>query len=47
MGTVGRLTGSPRAGIQAIAVLFIAGGLLLWRVNEKEGRRMAEEMSKT
>lgn len=46
MGTVGRLTGSPRAGIQAIAVLFIAGGLLLWQVNEKEGRRMAEEMSK-
>ncbi len=44
MGTVGRITGNPRAGIQSIAVLFIAGGLLLWRVDEKEGRRMAEAM---
>ncbi|MDZ7343200.1 MAG: MFS transporter [candidate division KSB1 bacterium] len=47
MGTVGRMTGNPRAGIQSIAVLFIAGGLLLWRVNEAEGKRMASEMNKT
>jgi UMF1 family MFS transporter len=46
MGTVGRITGNSRAGIQSIAVLFIAGALLLWRVNEAEGRRMAEAMGK-
>ena len=34
MGTVGKLTGEPRAGILSIAILFIAGGLLLWRVKE-------------
>jgi MFS-type transporter involved in bile tolerance (Atg22 family) len=45
MSGVGRLTGNPRLGIQAIAVLFIAGGVLLWRVNENEGRRMAAAMS--
>ena len=47
MGGIGRLTGNPRYGIQSIAILFIAGAILLWRVNEKEGRRMAEAMSKT
>ncbi len=47
MGGIGRLTGNPRYGIQSIAILFIAGGLLLWRVNEAEGRRMAEVLSKT
>jgi UMF1 family MFS transporter len=47
MGGVGRLTGNPRLGIQSIAILFIAGALLLWRVNETEGRKMAEVMSKT
>jgi len=46
MGGVGKLTGNPRLGIQSIAILFLAGGLLLWRVNEQEGRRMAEEMSR-
>jgi UMF1 family MFS transporter len=46
MGGVGRLTGNPRLGIQSIAILFLAGGLLLWRVNEKEGRKMAEAMGK-
>jgi UMF1 family MFS transporter len=47
MSGVGRLTGNPRLGIQSIAILFIAGGLLLWRVNEAEGQRVAETMSKT
>jgi UMF1 family MFS transporter len=47
MGGVGHLTGSPRLGIQSIAVLFIAGGLLLLRVNEAEGQRVAAAMSKT
>jgi UMF1 family MFS transporter len=35
MGTVGKLTGNPRALIQSIAILFVAGALL-WRVDEKE-----------
>jgi UMF1 family MFS transporter len=47
MGGVGHLTGNPRLGIQAIAILFIAGGLLLWRVNEKEGQRIAQNMSQS
>ncbi len=47
MGGIGRLTGNPRYGIQSIAILFIAGAILLWRVNESEGRKMAEAMNKT
>jgi UMF1 family MFS transporter len=38
MGTVARLTGEPRAGIQSIAILFIFGAILLWRVNEAQPR---------
>ena len=45
MGSVSRITGNPRAGIQSIALLFIVGGVLLWRVNEAEGRRVAAEIS--
>ncbi|MDZ7291345.1 MAG: MFS transporter [candidate division KSB1 bacterium] len=47
MGTVGRITGNPRAGIQSIAVLFVAGAILLLRVNENEGRKMAQALSAT
>jgi UMF1 family MFS transporter len=47
MGTIGRISGNPRWGIQSIAILFFAGGLLLWRVNEVEGKKMAEALSKT
>lgn len=47
MSGVGRLTGNPRAGIQAIALLFIAGALMLWRVNEAEGRRAVEALNRT
>ncbi|MDQ2697023.1 MAG: MFS transporter [Pseudomonadota bacterium] len=41
MGWVGVMTGSPRASILSLLLLFGAGGLLLWRVDEAEGRRMA------
>ncbi len=41
-GLVGQLTGSSRWGIVSVSVLFIAGAALLWRVNEREGRRVAE-----
>jgi UMF1 family MFS transporter len=46
MGWTPRLTGNPRAGIVAIAVLFIAGGLLLQKVDEAEGRRHAAELER-
>lgn len=36
MGAVGVLTGSPRASILSIALLFLAGGALLLRVHEPE-----------
>jgi len=38
MGTVARMTGEPRAGIQSIAILFILGAILLWRVNDVKNR---------
>ncbi len=41
-GLVGQLTGSSRWGIVSVIVLFIAGAALLWRVDEREGRRVAE-----
>jgi UMF1 family MFS transporter len=34
MGTVGRLTGNPRMGIQSVALLFVVGALILWRVDD-------------
>ncbi len=40
---VGQLTGSSRLSIIALIVFFIGGILLLWRVDEKEGIRVAEE----
>ncbi len=36
LGAVGNLTSNPRLGIAAIAVLFIAGGSLLYFVEEKQ-----------
>jgi UMF1 family MFS transporter len=41
MGVVGRMTGSPRMGIQAIAILFVVGLLLLIRVDENRAREEA------
>jgi UMF1 family MFS transporter len=38
---VGQLTGSSRLGIVALIVFFIGGILLLTRVDEKEGIRVA------
>jgi MFS transporter, UMF1 family len=39
---VGQLTGSSRLSIVALVVFFIVGGLLLSRVNEQEGIRVAQ-----
>ena len=41
-GTIGQLTGSSRWGIISVVVLFVAGALILYRVDEDQGRRVAE-----
>lgn len=38
---VGQLTGSSRSSIVSLIFFFIVGGLLLTRVNEEEGIRVA------
>lgn len=43
MGGVTLLTGSNRVGILSILVLFIAGGILLAKVDEEEGRKNIEQ----
>jgi UMF1 family MFS transporter len=40
-GLVGQITGSSRLSIVALVIFFIAGGLILLMVNEKEGRENA------
>lgn len=44
---VGQLTGSSRLSIVALVVFFVGGILLLTRVDEKEGVRLAEEANAT
>lgn len=44
MGWVGVVTGSPRLSILSVAVLFLAGGLLLALVDEKKGQEMARSL---
>jgi MFS transporter, UMF1 family len=44
MGGISILTGSPRLSILSVIILFIAGGILLCFVNEKETALLAEEM---
>ena len=41
-GTIA-LTGSARSGMLALVAFFLVGGLLLWRVDVEEGRRVARE----
>jgi UMF1 family MFS transporter len=41
-GLAAQLTGSSRWGIISVTFLFVAGGLLLCRVDEQEGRSVAE-----
>nr|WP_282096946.1 MULTISPECIES: MFS transporter [unclassified Guyparkeria] len=43
IGTVAFLTDSSRLGILSVIVLFVAGALLLWRVDVKEGERIARQ----
>ncbi|HEB67030.1 MAG TPA: MFS transporter [Gammaproteobacteria bacterium] len=43
MGSVGLLTGSPRISILSVAILFVAGGLLLMKVDVERGCQMARQ----
>ncbi len=44
MGTVGVLTGSPRLSILSLIVLFVAGAVVLYFVDEKEARKHVQEL---
>jgi UMF1 family MFS transporter len=44
MGLVGVVTGNPRHSILSISVLFLAGGTVLYFVDEKEGVRIARNV---
>ena len=46
MAIVSHFTSSPRLSILSIIILFVAGGILLLTVDEKEGIRMARELEK-
>ena len=46
MAVVSESTGDPRLSILSIVVLFVAGGFLLLKVDEEEGKRMAKELDK-
>jgi MFS transporter, UMF1 family len=41
-GMIGQLTSGSRWGIISVVVLFVTGALILGRVDESEGRRLAE-----
>ena len=43
MGWVSLLGGHPRYSILSISLLFVCGGVILYFVDEKEGRRLAKE----
>ena len=43
MGSAALATGSSRAAVLVIVALFIAGGILLYFVDEREGARIARE----
>lgn len=45
VGWTAVLTGSPRLSILSILVLFAAGGVLLWRVDDQQGRREAQALA--
>jgi UMF1 family MFS transporter len=40
-GIVGQMTGSSRLSVVALVIFFIGGGMILFTVNEKEGRARA------
>jgi len=46
MGIVSVVTGSARASILSVVVLFAVGGVLLYRVDETAGTRMARDLER-
>lgn len=44
MGWVGVLVGDPRVSILAVGLLILSGGIILYFVDEQEGRRLALQM---
>ncbi len=42
-GIVSQIMGNSRLGIVSLVIFFIAGGLLLTRVDEEKGIQVAEE----
>ena len=44
VGWVSVMTGSPRYSILAVAVLFVAGAVILYFVDEERGRKIAAEL---
>jgi UMF1 family MFS transporter len=46
IGLASVLTGDPRLSLLTIVLLFVAGGALLFLVDEREGARMAEELAR-
>jgi UMF1 family MFS transporter len=46
MGSIGIVFGDPRIGILSIILLFISGAVLLFLVDEKEGKSMANALEK-
>jgi len=45
LGTVSLITGDVRIGLVSIVILFIGGGLVLYKVDFDEGERIAKEYS--
>ena len=43
VGVVTLATGSHRTGILSLVLLFLLGGILLWKVDEEEGIRATRE----
>ncbi len=44
MGTITLVTGNVRIGILSIVILFVAGGILLMKVNIQEGEKAVKEL---
>jgi UMF1 family MFS transporter len=47
IGLMSLLTSNPRLSLLSIITLFVAGALLLYFVDEREGARMARELART
>ena len=46
VGYTSLATGSPQLSLFTIVILFAVGGVLLYRVDEREGARIAQQLAK-